>query len=88
MFIKMPDNEWVTASYYEYNYDQDQTQKEIKRKIEDGEFVKDEDYDDNGYSNIPLPIRLKPYTNPQRREEYAQNARYTKPVLSTNRQHT
>jgi hypothetical protein len=74
MFDK-PDNEWLTGLLYPYNKDQDQSRKEIKRLIDDSTFVKDEDYDDYGVSEIPTPVRYKHFSETRSFGEYTTNAR-------------
>lgn len=69
MFDK-PDNEWLTGLLYTYNADQDKSRREVKRLIEDSTFVKDEDYDDYGVSEIPTPTKYKHFSEKVSYGEY------------------
>jgi len=75
MFIKMPNNEWFTGKHYEYNPEQDQTRKEIKRLIEATTFVADTDYDEEGYNLIYTEVRYKQYVDKTTRGGYATGVR-------------
>lgn len=70
MYMRKLNNEWLTGLWYEYNPDQDQTRKEVKRLIEDGSFVDDEDYDNKGVSEIPKKVRYKHYSDNKEFRQY------------------
>lgn len=78
MYLRKLNNEWFTGLWYEYNPDQDTTRKEIKRLVDSGDFVDNEDYDFQGVSTIPKEVRYKHYNETKTREEYAQNAQKRK----------
>jgi uncharacterized protein (DUF1919 family) len=63
MYNRKLNNEWYTGKWYNYNPDQDKTREEIKRLIEASTFVDDEDYDNDGVSEIPKEVRYKHYSD-------------------------
>jgi len=71
MFIKMPNNLWFTGRHYEYNKDQDMTRKEIKLLITADTFVKDTDYDTEGYNLVYTDVRYKQFKDTSTRGGYA-----------------
>jgi len=75
MFIRMPDNEWFVGKWYEYNKDQDQNRKAIKRLITLDTFIEDDDYDSDGYSTIPIETRYKQFVDKTSRSSYGGNSK-------------
>lgn len=75
MYMRKINNEWFTGLHTPYNKEQDKTRKPIKDKITAGTFIKDDDYDDYGYSLYNNKVRYKHYSETKATQEYAPNAK-------------
>lgn len=80
MQMQKKQTEWLIGKHYIYNPDQDKSRDEIQNLIDNGEFVKDDDYDDDGYNTIPFERRYKQYSNRTNSFGYANNVSGNKTV--------